>query len=76
MKFNQRQLDSLGTVLGTIAGISIVLTTQGIIDAKLGQTVSGIATVLLGVVVQRPENKPPTPEEVEQEEAKPNLSSN
>lgn len=60
VNLNNRQLDVLGTALGAIAGISTVLTTQGIIDAKLGETVSGIATVLLGVVVQRPVDRPPT----------------
>lgn len=60
LKLNKRQLDFLGTALGAIAGISTVLTTQGIVDEKLGKTVSGIAIVLLGIVVQRPVNEPPT----------------
>lgn len=70
MKLNKNQLDLLGTVLGVVAGISTVLTTQGVIDQKVGGSVSGVATVLLGVVVQRPTDAEPTTQQVEQEEVK------
>ncbi|BAY46567.1 hypothetical protein SAMD00079811_41790 [Scytonema sp. HK-05] len=69
MKLNKNQLDLLGTVLGVVAGVSTVLTTQGVINAKVGGSVSGIATVLLGVVVQRPTDAEPTTQQAEQEEA-------
>lgn len=70
MKLNKNQLDLLGTFLGVVAGISTVLSTQGVIDGKVGGSVSGIATVLLGVVVQRPTDAEPTTQQVEQEEVK------
>ncbi|KAB8332593.1 hypothetical protein SD80_018595 [Scytonema tolypothrichoides VB-61278] len=70
MKLNKNQLDLFGTVLGLVAGVSTVLTTQGVIDQKVGGSVSGIATVLLGVVVQRPTDAEPTTQQVEQEEVK------
>ncbi|MGH8002949.1 MAG: hypothetical protein ACREPR_26820, partial [Brasilonema sp.] len=57
-------------ILGVVAGVSTVLTTQGVIDGKVGGSVSGIATVLLGVVVQRPTDAEPTTQQVEQEEVK------
>ncbi|MEI2582177.1 hypothetical protein [Scytonema sp. PRP1] len=68
MKLNKNQLDLLGTILGVVAGISTVLTTQDVINAKVGGTVSGIATVLLGVVVQRPTDAEPTTQQVERKQ--------
>ncbi|MBW4592442.1 MAG: hypothetical protein KME46_05865 [Brasilonema angustatum HA4187-MV1] len=70
MKLNKNQLDVLGTFLGVVAGVSTVLSTQGVIDQKVGGSVGGIATVLLGVVVQRPTDAEPTTQQVEQEEVK------
>jgi gas vesicle protein len=63
---NKQQLDFWGTLLGAVAGISAVLTTNGVIDVKLGGTIGGIATVLLGVVVQRPTSSSPTTEDLEE----------
>ena len=68
MKLNKSELDFLGTILGIVAGISTVLTTQGVINQKLGGSIGAIATVLLGVVVQRSADAEPTTEQVEQEE--------
>ncbi|ARV58497.1 hypothetical protein BZZ01_07460 [Nostocales cyanobacterium HT-58-2] len=70
MRLNKNQLDLFGTILGVVAGISTVLTTQGVINGKLGGSISGIATVLLGVVVQRPADAEPTTKQVEEEEVK------
>ncbi len=70
IKLNKKQLDFLGTGLGLIAGIATVLTTQGVISGKVGGTVSGVATVLLGYVVQRPATAEPTTEEVEEKQTK------
>ncbi|GET37431.1 hypothetical protein [Microseira wollei] len=70
LKFNKNQLDTLGTILGLIAGISTVLSTQGVVDKKIAGTVGGIATVFLGYVVQRPAKSPPTTEEAEEKEIK------
>jgi len=67
-KFNKNQLDLLATILGAIAGIFTVLGTQQVISPKVAGTVSGIATVLLGIIVQRPADKRPTTEEVEEKE--------
>jgi ammonia channel protein AmtB len=67
MKINKKQLDALGTICGLIAGISAVLGTNGVISQKVAGTVGGIATVCLGVIVQRPANETPTTEEAEEE---------
>lgn len=53
----KKDLDKLGTFLGLIAGISGVLVSNHVISPKVGGTVGGIATVFLGVVVQRPAEK-------------------
>lgn len=66
MKLNKKQLDVLSTILGAIAGIATVLGTQEVINPKLAGTVGGVATVMLGVVTQRPADAHPTTEEVEQ----------
>lgn len=50
----KQTLDRIATMLGLIAGISGVLGANGIIDSKVAGTVSGVATVCLGYVVQRP----------------------
>lgn len=70
LRLNKHQLDTLGTILGVIAGISTVLSTQGVVDKKIAGTVGGIATVFLGYVVQRPANTPPTTEQTEEKEIK------
>ncbi len=66
MKLNKYQLDLLGTVFYAIAGICGVLVTQEVGDRKVTGTVGGVATVLLGVVTQRPANASPTTEELEE----------
>lgn len=65
MKFSKRQLDSAATLLGLIVGISGVLVQFDVVPEKLGGTVGGIATVLLGYIVQRPADAHPTTEETE-----------
>jgi hypothetical protein len=66
MKLNKYQLNLLGTIFGTIAGLSGVLITQEVGDRKTVGTVGGVATVLLGVVTQRPANASPTTEDLEE----------
>lgn len=68
MRLNKNQLDYLGTGLGIIAAIATVLTAQEIIPKKIGGTVGGVATALLGFVVQRPADASPTTEDVEEAE--------
>lgn len=68
MKFNKYQLDLLGTILGAIAGIAAVLVTYDVVPKKVGGSVGGVATVLLGIVTQRPADASPTTEEVEEKE--------
>lgn len=53
-KFSKQQLDTLGTILGLVAGICGVLVSNHIGDENIIGTVGGIATVCLGYVVQRP----------------------
>lgn len=67
VRFNKNQLNTLGTLLGLTAGIATVLGTQEVISPKIAGTISGIATVCLGYVVQQPANKPPTTEDVEED---------
>jgi hypothetical protein len=64
-RINKHQLDTLGTLLGLTAGIFTVLGTQEVINPKIAGTVSGIATVCLGYVVQRPVSEHPTTDEAE-----------
>lgn len=56
LQLTKKRLDQLGTLLGLIAGVSGVLGTNEIINPKVAGSISGIATVLLGYVVQRPSN--------------------
>ena len=67
MKLNKYQLDLLATIFGAIAGICGVLATQEVGDRKVTGTIGGVATVLLGVVSQRPANASPTTEDLEEE---------
>ncbi|WP_009631027.1 hypothetical protein [Synechocystis sp. PCC 7509] len=67
IKLNKNQLDLLGTIFGAIAGICAVLVTQEVGDAKTVGTIGGVATVLLGVVTQRPANAAPTTEDIEEQ---------
>ena len=65
-KLNKYQLDLLGTVFGLIAGLSGVLVVQEVGDRKVVGTVGGFATVLLGIVTQRPADSSPTTEDLEE----------
>lgn len=65
IKLNKNQLDLLATIFGAIAGICFVLTNQQVGDRKVVGTVGGIATVLLGIITQRPADAHPTTEDVE-----------
>jgi hypothetical protein len=65
-RLNKNQLSTLGTILGLTAGIATVLGTQQVIDPKIAGTVSGIATVFLGYVVQQPATERPTTNEEEE----------
>lgn len=62
------QLDWLGTALGAIAGISGILLSNGVGNAKVVGTVGGIAGVCLGIITQRPATSTPTTEQVEDKE--------
>lgn len=66
MKLNKYQLDLLGTIFGTIAGICTVLLTQDVGDPKTVGTIGGVATVLLGIVTERPTTAAPTTEDIEE----------
>ncbi len=65
-RLNKNQLDLLATIFGAIAGIATVFITQDLGDRKVVGTVGGCATVLLGIVTQRPANAAPTTEELEE----------
>jgi len=66
MKLNKPQLDFLGTVFGLVAGICGVLVTQEVGDRKVVGTVGGCATILLGIITQRPADASPTTEDLEE----------
>ncbi len=66
MKFNKNQLDLLATIFGFVAGICTVFITQEVGDRKIVGTVGGVSTVLLGIVSQRPTDKAPTTEDIEE----------
>lgn len=70
MRLNKWQLDFLSTLFGLIAGISAVLVTYEVVPPKLGGTVGGISTVLLGCITQRPADARPTTEQVEDRETR------
>ena len=66
MKLNKYQLDLLATIFGAVAGICGVLITQEVGDRKIVGTVGGCATVLLGIITQRPADASPTTEDLEE----------
>ncbi len=66
MKLSKPQLDILATVLGAIAGICIILDTEEVGNRKLVRVTGGIATVMLGMVANKPATASPTTEEVEE----------
>ena len=66
MKLNKYQLDLLATIFGAIAGICGVLVTQDVGDHKVTGTVGGVATVMLGIITQRPADASPTTEDLEE----------
>lgn len=65
LKLNKLQLDLLATIFGAIAGITTVFITQDLGDRKVLGTIGGCATVLLGIVTQRPADAAPTTEDIE-----------
>lgn len=57
MRLSKQQLDALGTFLGVTSGICGVLIANHIGNENVIGTIGGIATVLLGYIVQRPAAK-------------------
>ncbi|BAZ69141.1 hypothetical protein NIES4106_39120 [Fischerella sp. NIES-4106] len=55
---SQKNLDTASTVLGLIAGVASLLGGTGVIDQQVAGTVGGIATAILGYLVNRPADKP------------------
>jgi hypothetical protein len=49
--------EDLATFFGAIAGICAVLVANGFLDAAIGGTIGGIATVLLGSISNYSSNK-------------------
>lgn len=65
MRLSKRQLDTLSTFLGLIAGITGVLTANKIIAENIGGTISGISLVILGYLTNQPASARPTTEDLE-----------
>ncbi|MBW4644755.1 MAG: hypothetical protein KME23_17630 [Goleter apudmare HA4340-LM2] len=51
---NKQTLDRLSTFLGLVAGGASLLSGSGLIDTHLAGAVGGVATAILGYLVQRP----------------------
>lgn len=51
---SQKTLDKLATITGAVAGIASILGSTGLLNQPLAGTVAGIATAVLGYLVQRP----------------------
>lgn len=49
--------DLLSTILGLVVGIAGVLVSNGFMDARVGGTVAGVGTVVLGYLIKSPESK-------------------
>ncbi|MGV0107250.1 Holin [Nostoc sp. DSM 114160] len=47
-------LNTLSTILGLIAGASSLLGSTGVVNHQLAGTIGGLATALLGYLVQQP----------------------
>ncbi len=47
-------LNTLSTILGLIAGGSSLLGSTGVVNHQLAGTIGGLATALLGYLVQQP----------------------
>lgn len=69
LRLNKPQLDLIATIIGLIGGCAGVLGANQIIDGKLAGSISGISTVFLGAIVQRPATAQPTTEQVEDKES-------
>ena len=67
LKLNKNQLDILGSIFGAVAGVCTVLVTQQVGNRQIVGTVGGVATVLLGIVVQKPANASPNTSVTEEE---------
>lgn len=63
---NKKQLDKATSILGWIAGISIVLGTNGVISPQIAGTIAGICTVSLGTLTQKPATERPNTEDLEE----------
>lgn len=53
-----KNLDTASTVLGLVAGAASLLGSTGVINQQVAGTIGGIATAILGYLVNRPADKP------------------
>lgn len=65
LKLSKPELDWLSTILGLTATIFTVLTTNEVIDKRLGTTVAGISAALVSVLINQPASMEPTTEHTE-----------
>lgn len=54
MRFTKKQLDNYSTIFGLIGAISLVFTTNDILDKRVGGTITGVCTALVSYCVQKP----------------------
>jgi hypothetical protein len=54
LQLKKSQLNNITTFIGLISGLSVALSSSGIIPEKNANLISGISTVLLGYFIQKP----------------------
>lgn len=62
---NKKQLDRLATLVGVLSGIAGVLGTTGYLSPKLAGTITGVSTICLGYLIQKPASEHPNTEDLE-----------
>lgn len=65
LKLSKPELDYFSTIFGLTATIFTILTTNEVIDKKLGTTVAGISASIVSVLINNPASISPTTEETE-----------
>jgi hypothetical protein len=49
--------DLLSTILGLVVGITGVLVSNGYVEPRIGGTIAGCGTVVLGYLIKSPDDK-------------------
>ena len=65
LKLSKPELDYFSTIFGLFATIFTVLTTNEVIDKKVGSTIVGISGAIVSVLINQPASINPTTEQTE-----------